>query len=651
MIEFIAEIADPRCRDLEHARQLIRDAARAGCAAVNFPLFRVEQVFASQILWVSPGHRQWRQAELPRRFIAQLSQCARENGLKFGVTPFDLETVNAVQTEVDFFVVDAHELPWLDLVNQTADTGLPLVLCTAMADAGEAWGAVETALEAGCTDLTLLHGVDHDLVPEENCNLAAIGTLREMLVREFAPMYPDVELKAGWSDNSASPGVIARAVNHWGCDAVGFHLDPGAPGQDPVGGRFWTAERIAEVIAGGYLPVRRDSDGTGRVAPGEIEMAERTWRADPGDGLRPIAAARKTWPQTQPEADRHGPDVYLVPDGPGLGAVSRCVALAESLRDDHDADVLFLIRGAPQQIRFLDRHGFAWLRFDTLDSIVGQIVHLETFAADATPSVCVLDLPEPVGHLVDGLKEHGLLTVVVDEPECAAMDLGLMPVVGWQNGGSPAIFGGSEYLLLRDDVVAYRSWQPAPGATSAFPRVVVCYGATDPNDLTTRTLASLHQVLRDGNVQVVVNPAADRHDLVAQILKSRFPTYDVVNTGDALEPILAAADVVVTTLGVTGSEALCLGVPVLMLGNYPADAEHVATLAETGAVVDLGFHDNVTDDELTEILRGVFADADRLSRLRFCARELADGVIDGRGAARVADLILKLVRDRDNQPR
>jgi len=74
--KFIAEIADPRCRDLEHARQLIRDAAQAGCAGVYFPLFRVDQVFAPQILWVSAKHRQWRQSELPRHFIDRLGQCA-----------------------------------------------------------------------------------------------------------------------------------------------------------------------------------------------------------------------------------------------------------------------------------------------------------------------------------------------------------------------------------------------------------------------------------------------------------------------------------------------------------------------------------------------------------------------------------------------
>ena len=473
-----------------------------------------------------------------------------------------------------------------------------------------------------------------------------------MLVREFAPLYPDVELKAGWSDNSASPGVIARAVNHWGCDAVGFHLDAAAPGAEPTGGRFWTPDRIAEVIAGGYLPVRRDSDGTGRVAPVEIEVVERTWRADPGDGLRPVNEIRKTWPQTQPEADRHGPDVYLVPDGPGLGSVSRCVALAENLRDDHDADILFLICGAPQQVRFLDRHGFAWLRFDTLDSVVGQIVHLETFAADDTPSVCVLDLTMPASRLVSGLREHGVLTVVLNEVYCADMDLCLVPTVGWHDSGAPATaVGGSQYVLLRDDVTAFRHWRPTPGAAGSFPRVVVCYGAADPDDLTTRSLASLYQVLRNGNVQVVVNPAADRHHLVAQILKSRFPTYDIINTGDALEPILAAADIVITTLGITGLEALCLGVPVLMLGNDPLAAEYVNALAETGAVVDLGFHENVTDEELTEKLRGVFEDTDGLSRLRFHAREVADGVVDGHGAARAADLILKLVRDRDNQPR
>ena len=194
MIEFIAEIPSNRYGDVDQCLRLIREAARVGCTGVRLPLFRIEQLFAPQILRVSPTHRLHRRYELPRRFLPLLSVCAREHGLRFGITPHDLDAVDAARSHVDFLAVSSHELPWLDLVHQCADTGLPLIIGTAMADAGETWNAIETALEAGCTDLTMVHGVASNPALEEHCNLAAIGTLRELLVREFTPLYPKVAL-------------------------------------------------------------------------------------------------------------------------------------------------------------------------------------------------------------------------------------------------------------------------------------------------------------------------------------------------------------------------------------------------------------------------------------------------------------------------
>ncbi len=645
MIEFIAEIPSNQHGDVNQCLRLIRDAARAGCTGVMFPLFRVAKLYAPQILRVSPRHRLLRREELPLRFLPVLSACAREHGLRFGIIPHDLEAVDAARDHVDFLAVSAHELPWLDLVNQCADTELPLLLGTGMSDAGETWSAIEIALEAGCTDLTMLHSVERGPQPEENCNLAAIGTLRELLVREFAPLYPEVVLKAGWADHSASPGVIARAINHWGCDLVAFQLDPAGPGDEPAGGQHWQLDRLAEVIAGGYLSVKRECDGTGRIAPDESEHEERRWRADPGDGLRPIAALRKSWPAAQTEATRKGPDVYLVPDGVGLGHVARCLALAESLRDDHDADVLFLIRGTAQQVLFLERQGFNWVRYDSVAEVAGQITFLNNITATKRSPICVLDLHLPDPELTAELRQAGILTVVIDQPECVTMDLGIVPSLGWQDSSEhPQIVGGAEYLMIRDDVTAMRAWQPIPGTGKPSPRIVVCFGTTDPNNLTKRVMTALHSVLPQASVQAVMYPASDQDGLVGQVLARRFPSYEVISTGDPIEPVLAAADILITSNGITVGESLCLGIPALVLANYRSDAEAVTKLTDSGAVLDLGFHDDVSDDDLAATLQRLFTDPDRLSRLRFHAQELADGVIDGHGAARVADRIGRLTR-------
>lgn len=644
MVEFIAAVPSRHNRDLNHCRQLIREAARIGCTGVKFDLFRVDQIFAAQILRVSPAHRRQRRWELPLHWVPKLRDYARDHGLKLGVTPFSLETVAAVHSQVDFLNVSSHELPWLDLVHQCADTGLPLLVGTGMADAGETWSAVETAQEAGCTDLTLLHTVCYEPTPEESCNLAAIGTLREMLVREFAPLYPDSELKAGWSDHSISAGVIARAVNHWGCDLIEFPFD--LAGHDPETGPCWAPDQIAAVIAGGYLPVRRECDGTGRITPDQIELGERGWRADPGDGLRPSPSLRQVWPAAQPEGTRSGPDVYLVPDGPGLDRISRCLALAERLRDDHDADVLFLIRGKLFQARFLERCGFNWARFDGYENLVSQVTFLNNITSATGPPVCVLDLSEPGAELTRDLRRADFVTVLIDQPACPGMDLGLVPRIGWQpaTDASP-ILGGTEYALIRDDVVFLRD-RNHESVSGTFPRVVVNFGAVDNNGLTSRLVSALHQVLPHGDVQVVVHPATDPDETTTSHMNNTYDEFETINTDDAAGFVLAGADLVVTACYTIAMESLCLGVPVLMMANDSEAATYVAQLAEGGAVVDLGRHDAVVHDDLCAALAGLFGDAEQLSGLRFHARALADSALDGRGAVRAAERVMQVLRER-----
>lgn len=646
MIEFVAAVPSRHNRNLDRCRQLIREAASVGCTGVTFALFRVDQIFAPQILRVSPVHRRQRRWELPLHWVPELSRYARDHGLKFGVTPFSLDAVTAVKNQVDFLKVSSHELPWLDLVHRCADTGLPLQIATGMADAGETWSAIETAQEAGCTDLTLLHTVCYEPTPEEACNLAAIGTLRELLVREFAPLYPDSELKAGWSDHSISAGVIARAVNHWGCDLIEFPLDLVDQDPEPGAGPCWLPGQIAAVIAGGYLPVRRECDGTGRITPDQLELGERAWRADPGDGLRPNRSLRQIWPAAQPEGTRSGPDVFLVPDGPGLDRISRCLALAEHLRDDHDADVLFLIRGKPYQARFLERCGFNWARYDGAENLVTQITFLNNITTASGPPVCVLDLPEPIAELTTELRRAGMVTVLIDQPAGAKADLALVPRCGWQPQADAAqMVGGTEYVLIRDDVVFLRTHREE-SAAGTFPRVVVNFGAVDDSGLTMRLVAALHAVLPHGDVQVVVHPATDADNDITPLLTHTYPEFAIINTDDDAALVLAGADLVVTACATIATESLCLGVPVLMMANDIEAAAEVAQLAECSAVVDLGCREDVGDEELTTILSRLFADAERLSGLRFQAHALADGALDGRGAERAADRVVQAVRDR-----
>ena len=62
-----------------------------------------------------------------------------------------------------------------------------------------------------------------------------------------------------------------------------------------AGEHNWTPERIRslrELISRGDLVADPAFDGDGRKQPQPVELPDVPWRADPGDGLRPLRATR-----------------------------------------------------------------------------------------------------------------------------------------------------------------------------------------------------------------------------------------------------------------------------------------------------------------------------------------------------------------------
>jgi len=146
--------------------------------------------------------------------------------------------------------------------------------------------AVECYTDAGGQDLTLLQCVSGYPAPPEQCNLATIKTLAS---RYGCPV--------GWSDHSVREAVIYRAVHRWGASMIEFHLDIDGFGSEYPLGHCWLPKQIGRVIQ-----IIRDayaSDGDGEKKPVPSEMADRDWRTDPTDGLRPFEVIRNRWRKTE----------------------------------------------------------------------------------------------------------------------------------------------------------------------------------------------------------------------------------------------------------------------------------------------------------------------------------------------------------------
>jgi len=281
-VAFVAEVSSNHHRDLARCIAFVDAAAKIGCSAVKFQLFRVRELFAPEILAKSEEHRRRVQWELPVEFLPPLASRCREKEIQFACTPFYLEAVDELLPFVDFYKIGSYELLWDDLLAACAATRKPVVLSTGMATREEARRAVAILRRAGCKDLTLLHCVsDYPSRPLDS-NLAAIETLRQ-----------DNECALGWSDHSVDPSVIYRAVHRWGAAMIEFHLDLEGEGEEFQSGHCWLPEKIRPVIENvqtGFL-----CDGRADKEPAATELSEREWRADPSDGLRPLLATRRAW--------------------------------------------------------------------------------------------------------------------------------------------------------------------------------------------------------------------------------------------------------------------------------------------------------------------------------------------------------------------
>ena len=286
---FVAEVSSNHHQDLKRCLQFVDVAADIGCSAVKFQLFKIDELFAPEILNRSEEHRRRKDWELPVSFLPPLAERCRERKIKFACTPFYLEAVSELFPYVDFYKIASYELLWNDLLIECAKTGKPIVLSTGMATLDEVNKAVTILVESGCQDITVLHCVSGYPAPVSSCNLAAIETMRSTIQNQKSK----IPIRFGWSDHSVNPSVIYRAVHRWGTEMIEFHLDIEGKGEEFAAGHCWLPEQIQDAVRS--VNEGFDADGSGKKEPMPAELQDRQWRADPLDGLRPLKPARSSF--------------------------------------------------------------------------------------------------------------------------------------------------------------------------------------------------------------------------------------------------------------------------------------------------------------------------------------------------------------------
>lgn len=278
----ISEVSSNHLGDLNRCKEFIKISKDVGCWAVKFQLFKIDNLFAPEILSKSEKHRARVAWELPTTFLPELANFTHDLGMKFSCTPFDLQAVADLQPFVDFYKIASYEMIWDDLIIECAKTKKDLVMSTGMATLEEIEHAQAVFKRHSDAKLTLLHAVSGYPTPYKEANLAAIKTLKDKF-----------SCDVGLSDHSRSQAVVLRAIQKWNASVVELHLDIDSKGAEFSSGHCWLPAEIKQLVS--ILKQGLEADGTGEKKPMRSEMHDRQWRADPSDGLRPLKHIRKNF--------------------------------------------------------------------------------------------------------------------------------------------------------------------------------------------------------------------------------------------------------------------------------------------------------------------------------------------------------------------
>jgi pseudaminic acid synthase len=214
----VAELSANHNQDFDRAVRIIEAAKQAGADAVKLQTYtpdtitmaadREEFRISGGTIWDGRSlHDLYGEAFTPWEWQPRLKKIADDMGIDLFSTAFDFTAVDFLEKiDVPAHKVASFELVDLPLIQKMARTGKPLIMSTGMATVEEIEEALQSARDAGATEIALLKCTSAYPAPAEEMNLR---TIPEMARRFAVPV--------GLSDHTMGIAAPVAAVAVGAC--------------------------------------------------------------------------------------------------------------------------------------------------------------------------------------------------------------------------------------------------------------------------------------------------------------------------------------------------------------------------------------------------------------------------------------------------
>ncbi|MDO8524151.1 MAG: pseudaminic acid synthase [bacterium] len=208
----IAELSANHNGDFEKAKELVRQACLSLADVVKIQTYTPDtmtlnsekdpfQVNVNEAWKGQTLQHLYQIAQTPWEWHSELEKIAKENGALFIGTPYDITSVDFLESKnCPFYKVASFEATDINLLKKIAQTKKPVVIARGMTSFEELSQAITILKESGANDIAVLHCVSAYPTKVEDLNLLTIP--------EIQRKFPDVVV--GLSDHSLS--VVSGSV-------------------------------------------------------------------------------------------------------------------------------------------------------------------------------------------------------------------------------------------------------------------------------------------------------------------------------------------------------------------------------------------------------------------------------------------------------
>lgn len=326
----------------------------------------------------------------------------------------------------------------------------------------------------------------------------------------------------------------------------------------------------------------------------------------------------------------------------GMGHVVRCLWLASALRDTYDSPVSFCMAQDDIGISMVQSRGWPVVRVDPeeLGGVEGDAL------------IIIIDLPGGASAkaVLASRQRNPRSLVVLMDGTCTGRieaDLVVSPIERLPDPSSWRGFRGQRY-----EGPAYAILDPAfarvPRRLSSVvhdPRLLVTMGGSDPYGLTLQALRALDSMPdsmeEPFRVTIAIGPAFLHEVELRNWLAGARRQYECRREVSLLN-LMVNSDLALVSFGTTVYELAAAGLPAMALSITEDHAQSAEVFAQYGNLMHLGLFSNVSAAQILTAVRELL----NSPQLRLGMAQRGQALVDGKGAERVAKLLVARIQER-----